>query len=97
MNDRYNDFDAYWPADVHFVGKEITRFHSIIWPALLMALDLPLPKKVYGHGWLLLEGGRCQNPRAMLWTLWYLQDGTEWTRFVTSCFASFRSEQTDIL
>ena len=56
-NDKYHDFEKYWPADVHFVGKEIVRFHSIIWPAILMALDLPLPKKVYGHGWLLLDGG----------------------------------------
>ena len=57
-NDKYHDFEKYWPADVHFVGKEIVRFHSIIWPAILMALDLPLPKKVYGHGWLLLDGGK---------------------------------------
>ena len=53
-NDKYNDVNEFWPADVHFVGKEIVRFHSIIWPAMLMSLDLPLPKKVYGHGWLLL-------------------------------------------
>ena len=46
-------FKKYWPADFHIVGKEIMRFHTIIWPALLMALDLPLPKKVYGHGWIL--------------------------------------------
>ena len=45
-------FDRYWPADIHMVGKEIVRFHSIIWPAMLMMLDLPLPKKIYGHGWL---------------------------------------------
>lgn len=45
-------FDKYWPADIHMMGKEIIRFHSIIWPAILMALDIPLPKKVYGHGWL---------------------------------------------
>ncbi|MGN0771947.1 MAG: methionine--tRNA ligase [Christensenellales bacterium] len=45
-------FDKYWPADIHMMGKEIVRFHSIIWPAILMALDLPIPKKVYGHGWL---------------------------------------------
>ena len=62
-NDRYHDFDKFWPADVHFVGKEITRFHSIIWPALLMALDLPLPKKIYGHGWLLLEGGKMSKSK----------------------------------
>ncbi len=47
-------FRKYWPADLHMMGKEIVRFHSIIWPALLMALDIPLPKEVYGHGWLLL-------------------------------------------
>ncbi len=57
-NDQYNDYDKYWPCDVHLVGKEIIRFHTIIWPAMLMALDLPLPKKVFGHGWLLLEGGK---------------------------------------
>lgn len=57
-NDRYHDYDRYWPADVHMVGKEILRFHTIIWPAMLMALDLPLPKQVFGHGWLLLEGGK---------------------------------------
>ncbi len=57
-NDKYDDFDKYWPADIHMVGKEILRFHTIIWPAMLMALDLPLPKKVFGHGWLLLEGGK---------------------------------------
>ena len=55
-NDKYHDLEKYWPADVHFVGKEIVRFHSIYWPAFLMSLDLPLPKKVYGHGWLLLDG-----------------------------------------
>ena len=62
-NDKYNDFDKFWPADVHFVGKEIVRFHSIIWPAILMALALPLPKKVYGHGWLLLDGGKMSKSK----------------------------------
>ena len=57
-NDKYDDYAKYWPCDVHLVGKEIIRFHTIIWPAMLMALDLPLPKKVFGHGWLLLEGGK---------------------------------------
>ena len=52
-NDEYNDFDKYWPADLHMVGKEILRFHTIYWPIILMALDLPLPKKVFGHPWLL--------------------------------------------
>ena len=57
------DFNKYWPADVHLVGKEIVRFHTIIWPAMLMALDLPLPKQVYGHGWLLLEGGKMSKSK----------------------------------
>lgn len=51
-------FKKYWPADVHLVGKEIVRFHTIIWPAILMALDLPLPKQVFGHGWLIINGGK---------------------------------------
>ena len=62
-NDKYHDLEKYWPADVHFVGKEIVRFHSIIWPAMLMSLDLPLPKKVYGHGWLLLDGGKMSKSK----------------------------------
>ena len=62
-NDRYDDFEKYWPADVHFVGKEIVRFHSIIWPAMLMSLGLPLPKKVFGHGWLLLDGGKMSKSK----------------------------------
>jgi methionyl-tRNA synthetase len=53
----------FWPADVHMVGKEIMRFHSIIWPALLMALGLPLPKQVYGHGWLLLGGDKMSKSK----------------------------------
>lgn len=57
------DFKKYWPADVHLVGKEIIRFHTIIWPAMLMALDLPLPKQIYGHGWLLLEGGKMSKSK----------------------------------
>ena len=62
-NDKYNDVSEFWPADVHFIGKEIVRFHSIIWPAMLMSLDLPLPKKVYGHGWLLLDGGKMSKSK----------------------------------
>ncbi|MCI7809020.1 methionine--tRNA ligase [bacterium] len=62
-NDKYSDLEAFWPADVHFVGKEIVRFHSIIWPAMLMSLNLPLPKKVYGHGWLLLDGGKMSKSK----------------------------------
>ena len=63
LNDRYDDFEKYWPCDVHFIGKEIVRFHSIIWPAMLMSLELPLPKKVYGHGWLLLGGGKMSKSK----------------------------------
>lgn len=56
-------YDKYWPADLHMVGKEIVRFHTIIWPAILMALNLPLPKKVYGHGWLLLGGDKMSKSK----------------------------------
>jgi methionyl-tRNA synthetase len=61
--DHDDDFKKYWPADVHLVGKEIMRFHTIIWPAMLIALDLPLPKKVFGHGWLILEGGKMSKSK----------------------------------
>ena len=68
--DKDEMFKKYWPADMHLVGKEIFRFHSIIWPAILMALDLPLPKKVFGHGWLVVNGkkigksfGNYKDPR----------------------------------
>ena len=63
MNDRYHDYEKYWPADVHFVGKEIVRFHSIIWPAMLMSMDIPLPKHVYGHGWLVMDGGKMSKSK----------------------------------
>ena len=63
FNDRYDDYDHYWPADYHFVGKEIVRFHSIIWPAMLMSMEMPLPKHVFGHGWLLLDGGKMSKSK----------------------------------
>ena len=65
MNDKYpdSDYETFWPADVHFIGKEIVRFHSIIWPAMLMSMDMPLPKHVYGHGWLLLDGGKMSKSK----------------------------------
>ena len=63
LNNKYDDYAKYWPADVHFVGKEIVRFHSIIWPAMLMSMEMPLPKKVYGHGWLLLDGGKMSKSK----------------------------------
>lgn len=56
-------FKKYWPADVQIVGKEIVRFHTIIWPAMLMALDLPLPKQVFGHGWLIIDGGKMSKSK----------------------------------
>ncbi|MCC8013793.1 MAG: methionine--tRNA ligase [Eubacterium sp.] len=62
-SDDDSDFKKYWPADVHVVGKEIVRFHTIIWPAILMALDLPLPKKVFGHGWLIIDGGKMSKSK----------------------------------
>jgi methionyl-tRNA synthetase/methionyl-tRNA synthetase C-terminal region/beta chain len=63
LSDDEEKFKKYWPANVQLVGKEIVRFHTIIWPAMLMALDLPLPKQVYGHGWLLLEGGKMSKSK----------------------------------
>ncbi|MCI6054946.1 methionine--tRNA ligase [Dysosmobacter sp.] len=63
FNDKYDDYDHYWPADVHIVGKEIVRFHSIIWPAMLMSMEMPLPKHVFGHGWLLLDGGKMSKSK----------------------------------
>ena len=63
LNEKYHDYDQYWPADVHIVGKEIVRFHSIIWPAMLMSMEMPLPKKVYGHGWLNFNGEKMSKSR----------------------------------
>ncbi len=63
LNDKYNDYEHYWPADYHIVGKEIVRFHSIIWPAMLMSLGEPLPKHVYGHGWLVIDGGKMSKSK----------------------------------
>ncbi|MDI9460835.1 MAG: methionine--tRNA ligase [Saccharofermentanales bacterium] len=57
------DVEHYWPADIHLMAKEIVRFHSLIWPALLMALDMPLPKKVFGHGWLLFGGDKMSKSK----------------------------------
>ncbi len=62
-NEAYDDFEKYWPCDVHLVGKDILRFHTIIWPAMLMSLGLPTPKKVFGHGWLLLDGDKMSKSK----------------------------------
>ncbi len=61
-NDKYDDYEAYWPG-INIVGKEIVRFHSIIWPAFCMSLGMPLPKHVFGHGWLLLDGGKMSKSK----------------------------------
>ena len=63
LNDKYDEFDKFWPAAHHIVGKEIVRFHSIIWPAMLMSLGLPVPQKVYGHGWLVIDGGKMSKSK----------------------------------
>ena len=56
-------YEKFWPADVHLVGKEIVRFHTIIWPAMLMSMELPLPKQVLGHGWLIIDGGKMSKSK----------------------------------
>lgn len=61
--DNMEEYNKYWPADYHLVGKEIVRFHTIIWPAMLMSLELPLPKHVLGHGWLLIDGGKMSKSK----------------------------------
>lgn len=63
LSDDDSNFKKYWPADLHLVGKEIFRFHTIIWPIMLMALGLELPKKVYGHGWLTIGGGKISKSK----------------------------------
>ncbi len=63
LSDDDSLYRRFWPADVHIVGKEIVRFHTIIWPVVLMALDLPLPRKVYGHGWLMLDGDKMSKSK----------------------------------
>jgi len=63
LSDDDSKFRKYWPADVHLVGKDILRFHTIYWPILLMALDVPLPKKVFGHGWLLMPDGKMSKSK----------------------------------
>ena len=63
LSDNDEEYKKYWPADVHLVGKDIARFHTIIWPTMLMALDIPLPKKVFGHGWILLQGGKMSKSK----------------------------------
>ena len=83
LNDRYDDYDKYWPAAHHIVGKEIVRFHSIIWPAMLMSMEMPLPKKVYGHGWLVIDGGKMSKSKGNVVDPYVLADkfGVDALRF----------------
>ena len=83
LNDKYNDYDKYWPADGHIVGKKIVRFHSIIWPAMLMSMEMPLPKKVYGHGWLVIDGGKMSKSKGNVVDPYLLADmfGVDALRF----------------
>ena len=83
QNDRYHDYEKYWPADCHIVGKEIVRFHSIIWPAMLMSLGEPMPKKVYGHGWLVIDGGKMSKSKGNVVDPYVLADkfGVDALRF----------------
>ena len=83
LNDRYHDYDKFWPADCHIVGKEIVRFHSIIWPAMLMSMEMPLPKKVYGHGWLVIDGGKMSKSKGNVVDPYVLADkfGVDALRF----------------
>ena len=57
------NFSKYWPCDMHVMAKEIVRFHSIVWPAILMALDIPVPKRVYGHGWIMFDGDKMSKSK----------------------------------
>ena len=94
MNEKYDDFEKYWPADVHFVGKEIVRFHSIIWPAMLMSMELPMPKKIYGHGWLNFNGEKMSKSRGNVVDPYILAEryGVDTLRFFLLCEFPFGSD-----
>ena len=96
FNDRYDDYDKFWPADVHLVGKEIVRFHSIIWPAMLMSMELPLPGKVYGHGWLNFNGDKMSKSKGNVVDPYILADkfGVDALRFFLLRTFPFGSDGT---
>ena len=73
-NEKYNDFEKYWPADMHMTAKEIVRFHSIVWPIILMMLDLPLPKHLYGHGWINFNGDKMSKSKGDFLTVSLLEE-----------------------
>ena len=88
-SDNTEKFEKYWPADVHLIGKDILRFHTIYWPIMLMALDLPLPKKVFGHGWLLVDGGKMSKSLGNTYILDQLQEkGIEPLAYKLFCFTA---------
>lgn len=62
-SENHDLFDKYWPANIQLIGKEIVRFHTIYWPIMLMALGLPIPKKIYGHGWLVMKDGKMSKSK----------------------------------
>ena len=79
-------FNKFWPADLHLIGKDIIRFHTIYWPIILMALDLPLPKQVFGHPWLLQGDGKMSNPKVTFYTQMIWLTSSELTQCVISFF-----------
>lgn len=105
-NENDENFKKFWPADVHVVGKEIVRFHAIIWPAILMALDLPLPKRILGHGWILFGGDKlskskenkgakeCVDPRQLVPL--YSADAVRYILYREIPFGSDGNYSTDI-
>ena len=87
-----DQFKKYWPADLHLIGKDIIRFHTIYWPIFLMALDVPLPKQVFGHPWLLQGDGKMSKSKGSTQIPWWIS--LAWTRCAISCFMRCRLTMT---